>query len=116
MKNWAGNLTYSAARHVAPSSLDELQAEVAAAVRLRPAGTRHSFNKIGDTTGTLVSLARMPRVLEVDGTAGQVTVSAGTTYADLCPPLHAAGFALENMPSLPHITVAGACATGTHGS
>jgi xylitol oxidase len=43
-------------------------------------------------------------------------VSAGTRYGELVGPLHAAGFALPNLGSLPHISVGGACATGTHGS
>ena len=48
--------------------------------------------------------------------ARTVTVDGGVRYGDLCGPLHAAGFALHNLASLPHISVAGACATATHGS
>src|SRR4029078_8069573 len=71
---------------------------------------------IADTTGDQVSLAAMPRVFELDRAAGTVTVDGGVRYGELCGPLDAAGFALHNLASLPHISVAGACATATHGS
>lgn len=116
MKNWAGNHVYRARRVLEPPSLAELQATVAAADLVRAVGTRHSFNDLGDTDGDLVSLRGMPRVLEVDAAAGTVTIDGGARYGDICGPLHEAGLALDNLPSLPHITCAGACATGTHGS
>lgn len=116
MKNWAGNLTYGARRLLEPRSLEELQSMVAASDRLRPMGTRHSFSAIGDTDGDVISVARLPRRLELDEAARTVTVDGAMTYADLGPALHAQGFALDNLPSLPHVTIAGACATGTHGS
>jgi alditol oxidase len=83
---------------------------------MRVLGSRHSFNDIADTKGDLVSLRRMPRVFELDNAAGTVTVDGGVNYGALCEPLHVAGFALHNLASLPHISVAGACATATHGS
>ncbi len=116
MRNWAGNMTYRAQRLLAPCSVAELQELVAASPRLRPVGTRHSFNGIGDTDGDLLSLRKLPRRLEIDAAGTTVTIDGGSTYGDICGPLHAAGLALHNLPSLPHITVAGACATGTHGS
>jgi xylitol oxidase len=79
-------------------------------------GSRHSFNDIADTTGDLVSMARMPRVIEIDANARTVTVDGGIRYGELCQQLHEAGYAIHNLASLPHISVAGACATGTHGS
>ncbi len=116
LTNWAGNHTYAAARLFEPTSLDELRDVVRASRSLRVLGSRHSFNDIADTTGDLVSLARMPRVFELDRAAGSVTVDGGVRYGELCGPLDAAGFALDNLASLPHISVAGACATATHGS
>jgi len=79
-------------------------------------GSRHAFNDLADTTGDLVSLARLPRVLELDARASTVTIDGALRYGDLCPSLDAAGYALANLASLPHISVAGACATSTHGS
>ncbi|HLY14753.1 MAG TPA: FAD-binding protein [Candidatus Limnocylindrales bacterium] len=116
MKNWAGNYAYRAARVEAPRSLDELQSIVRTAPRLRALGSRHSFNDIADTTGTHVSLAELPQVYELDRTASLVRVDGAVRYGELAVRLHADGFALHNLASLPHISVAGACATATHGS
>lgn len=116
--NWAGNVTYGAARRHAPTGVDELQRVVAGASRVRVLGSRHSFNDIADTDGDLVSLAALPLRFELDPdpAAPTVTVSGGTRYGELAVALHAAGYALGNLASLPHISVAGACATATHGS
>jgi len=114
--NWAGNHAYVARTIHEPGSLDELEGVVRRGRSLRVLGSRHSFNDIADTTGDLISLARMPRVFELDREARTVTVDGGVRYGELCGPLHAAGFALHNLASLPHISVAGACATATHGS
>ena len=116
LRNWAGNHAYVAAGLLEPESIDQLQAIVRDAPSLRALGSRHSFNDIADTTGDLVSLGRMPRRFDLDPAAGTVTVDGGVRYGDLCEPLDAAGFALHNLASLPHISVAGACATATHGS
>ncbi len=112
--NWAGNVTFSADSIVTPESADDLRAVVRGASAVHVVGTGHSFSTIADTTGTLVSLAAMPDEFEVSGSA--VRVSAGMTLAQLAPRLEAAGLALHTMPSLPHITVAGAVTTATHGS
>ena len=116
LRTWAGNLTYSARRLLAPTSVDELRRLVAGSPRLRPLGTRHSFSAVADPTGDLVSVARLPRRVELDTDARTATVSAGLRYGEIAPELHAAGFALPNLGSLPHISVGGASATGTHGS
>jgi alditol oxidase len=116
LTNWAGNRTFRAARLHEPRSMDELAAIVRESRSLRVLGSRHSFTGIADTTGDLVSLARMPRRFDLDPEARTLTVDGGVRYGDLCRPLDAAGFALHNLASLPHISVAGACATATHGS
>jgi xylitol oxidase len=58
----------------------------------------------------------MHEVVNLDNAARTVTVEAGVTYGQLCPYLDSQGFALHNLASLPHISVAGACTTATHGS
>jgi xylitol oxidase len=116
MTNWAGNVTFRARQMHRPSSVDELRAVVAGADRVRPLGTGHSFNHMADTDGDLVSVAGLPSAMTIDAGAGTVTVAAGARYGELATYLHGAGFALPNLGSLPHISVAGACATGTHGS
>jgi xylitol oxidase len=116
LTNWAGNLRYRASRVHQPHTTEQVQELVRASRRLRPLGSRHSFNDIADTDGDLVTLADLQRLAEVDTQAATVTIDGGSTYGDLCPRLEASGLALPNLASLPHISVAGACATGTHGS
>ncbi|MFG1605998.1 FAD-binding protein [Actinoplanes sp. NPDC049265] len=114
--NWAGNIVFAAERVRRPSSVAELQELVAGAGRVRVLGSGHSFNRIADTTGDLVSLAGMPRVIEISPDRTQVRVDGGIRYGDLLAELNAAGVALHNTASLPHISVAGAIMTATHGS
>ena len=114
--NWAGNIAFRAARLHRPTTVQELQEIIAGAHRLRPLGTGHSFNRLADTEGDLVSVAGLPQLLEVEESRRAVTVSGGMRYGELAAPLHERGWALHNLGSLPHISVAGAVATGTHGS
>jgi len=79
-------------------------------------GTRHSFNDLADTTGTLISVSGVDPDPVLNPEARTVTVGAGATYGALARWLEEQGWALGNMASLPHITIGGAIATGTHGS
>ena len=114
--NWAGNIAFGAPDFARPATLGELQSVVARAVRVRVLATGHSFNDLADSPGTQVSLSALPAGLETDSAASVVQVPAGLTYAQLAAGLDARGLALHNLASLPHISVAGACATATHGS
>ena len=114
--NWAQNLTYRAARRHRPTSVAELQSVVASSTRLKALGTRHCFNDIADTDGDQVDLSALPPVLEIDSARATARVSAASRYGDIAATLDAAGFAVPNLASLPHISVAGAVATATHGS
>ncbi|HEU4572340.1 MAG TPA: FAD-binding protein [Candidatus Limnocylindrales bacterium] len=116
MRNWAGNHAYAARAFREPASIDELAAIVRSTPRVRVLGSRHSFNDVADTDGDLVSLARLPRRLEVDPESATVVVDGGARYGEVCPELDRAGWALPALASLPHISVAGACATASHGS
>lgn len=116
IRNWAGNIRFSAKRVHRPTSLDDLCRVVAEADSVRVLGTGHSFNRIADTPGDLVTLDALPAEITIDTDARAATISAGMRLADISTRLHAAGFALTNLPSLPHISLAGTCATGTHGS
>lgn len=115
-RNWAGNIAYSATRFHEPSTVAEVQSIVAESAKVRAVGSRHSFNTIADTTGDQVSLASLQRVVEIDSDAHSVTIDGGIRYAELAVELHSHGWGLANLASLPHISVAGACATATHGS
>ena len=114
--NWAGNVAFGAPDFYRPARLAELQAIVARAARLRVLGTGHSFSDMADSPGAQVSLAGLPPEAELDSAAKVVRVSAGQRYHELAERLDEKGFALRNLASLPHISVAGACATATHGS
>ncbi|MET7285545.1 FAD-binding protein [Streptomyces sp. NPDC005573] len=116
--NWARNITYTAAEFHRPDTLDALRALVAGSARVRMLGSGHSFNTLADPGpgGVLLSLAGLPPVTDVDTAARTVRVSGGVRYAELARAVHARGLALPNMASLPHISVAGSVATGTHGS
>jgi xylitol oxidase len=118
--NWAGSHTFGAPRLVEAASIDEVRETVrraaAEGARVRALGTRHSFTDLADTTGTLVSVTGVDPDAVLDEQARTVTVGGGVRYGVLARRLEDHGWALHNMGSLPHISVAGAVATGTHGS
>lgn len=113
--NWAGNYRYYAPNLEAPRTLEELQQTVRKAAHCKALGTRHSFQGIADTAGTQISLEHFQKIT-LRPESSQVTIGSGVRYGDLSAWLAARGYALHNLASLPHISVAGACATATHGS
>ena len=114
--NWARNIVFGAKELRTPSSVGELQEIVRGSDRVRALGSGHSFNRVADTTGVLVATSSLPPVVEIAPGGSAVRVAGGVRYGELAQRLGAAGFAVGNLGSLPHISVAGACATGTHGS
>jgi xylitol oxidase len=114
--NWARNVTFGAQAYERPASLDEVRGLVGRSDRIRVLGSGHSFNRIADTTGAQLSLAGLPAEIDIDTTAHRARISGGLRYGEVAPVLQEAGFGLHNLASLPHISVVGACATGTHGS
>ncbi|QAY60293.1 FAD-binding protein [Microbacterium protaetiae] len=114
--NWAGNHHYRAARYAEPRSVDELATLITGSSAVRVLGSRHSFNDIADSDDLLIGTAALPARIDIDPEARTVTVGGGVRYGDLAMALHKAGWALHNLASLPHISVAGAVATATHGS
>jgi alditol oxidase len=116
LRNWAGNVVFSTGVLRRPRSIPELQEMVAGARQVRALGAGHSFNRIADTPGALISLADLPADITIDEAAATAEVPAGASYAEISPVLAAKGWALPNLASLPHISIAGACCTGTHGS
>jgi alditol oxidase len=109
--NWAGNYTYSAARLHYPETVEQVQELVVRHSKLKALGARHSFNTIADSSEDLISLEHFDQVVAIDRERRTATVGAGIRYGQLCQQLHREGYALHNMASLPHISVAGACAT-----
>ncbi len=115
-KNWAGNYQYSANNLHLPKSLEQVQGVVRKTSQLKALGTRHSFNGVADSMENQISLRHLNKILSLDAQGKKVTVEPGVRYGELGQYLYAQGFALHNLASLPHISVAGACATATHGS
>src|SRR5256885_10808874 len=116
LKNWAGNFEYSTENLYSANSLEEVREFVKKQSQLKVLGTRHCFNRIADSKQQFLSLKSMEQMVSLDPETHTVTVGAGMTYGRLCPLLHSKGFALHNLASLPHISVAGSCSTATHGS
>ena len=114
--NWAGNYAYRAARIHQPETVEQVQEIVRHSDKLKALGSRHSFNDIADSPGDLVSLEHFDKIVRLDREPQTVTVEAGVRYGQLAAWLHREGYALHNLASLPHISVAGAVATATHGS
>ncbi|MBB4684199.1 FAD-binding protein [Amycolatopsis jiangsuensis] len=115
--NWAGNLVYQAREIRAPRTVEEAQELVAHAPRVKALGSRHSFNKVADSPdGLQLELSGLDVPTTIDPAAATVTLGGGVRYSDVVEQIHQAGFALANLASLPHITVAGSVVTGTHGS
>ncbi len=116
LTNWAGNFQYSTNRLRTAKTLEEVRQFVSRHSDLKVLGSRHCFNRIADSTHDLLSLKPMDKVVALNSEDRTITVEAGATYGHLCPYLDSQGFALHNLASLPHISIAGACATATHGS
>ena len=115
-KNWAGNYQYKAENLHQPKTLEEVQALVKKLGKQKALGSLHCFNDIADSPLNQISTQHLNKILAIDGQANTVTVEAGAKYGQFAPELHQQGYALHNLASLPHISVAGACATATHGS
>ena len=116
MKNWSGTVTFQDSKTLAPKSIDELAKIVASEAKIRARGSAHCFNAMADTNAVAITFENMPQEIVIDKDRAIVTVPAGMKYGALAVALHDRGWALHNMASLPHISVAGAIATATHGS
>ncbi|MEU0334597.1 D-arabinono-1,4-lactone oxidase [Streptomyces sp. NPDC006193] len=119
-RNWGGNVSARPARQVAPASVEELAAAVRRAhedgLRVKAAGTGHSFTSIAATDGVLIRPHLLTGIRSVDRDAMTVTVEAGTPLRRLNAALAREGLSLTNMGDIMEQTVAGAVSTGTHGT
>ncbi|EAZ81987.1 FAD-binding protein [Algoriphagus machipongonensis] len=115
-KNWAGNYTYQAKTLLEPQSVEELQEIVRKQGKQKALGSKHCFNNIADSPESQISTKNLNKWINLDEENKTLTVEAGARYGDFSEELYQKGYALHNLASLPHITVAGACATATHGS
>lgn len=116
LKNWAGNLEYGTTKLYEAKSTEQVSEFVKKHSKFKVLGTRHCFNKIADSKDEFISLTQADELIEISQDGKTVTVNSGLKYGQLSPILDKKGYALHNLASLPHISVAGACATATHGS
>src|SRR5215210_3654373 len=114
--NWSRGQSCAPAEHVRPGTRAEVAGAVARGRAVRVAGAGHSFSGVVPTDGTLLSLERMDRVLDVDRASGRVRVEAGISLRRLVRELHRHGLALPNLGDIDAQSLAGALATGTHGT
>lgn len=115
-KNWAGNYIYKAEKYYEPGTVEELQELVKKLDKQKALGSTHCFNDIADSPKNQISTKKLNKIIELNKEDKTLTVEAGARYGDFATSLHEQGYALRNLASLPHITVAGACTTATHGS
>ena len=116
MQNWSKNVDFNDKSYFQPTTLSELQGLIRNNPKVRARGTAHCFNEIANTSSVAINLTKMPKTIEISAGKKSVLVAAGLTYGELAPALHTQGWALNNMASLPHISIAGSISTGTHGS
>jgi xylitol oxidase len=115
-KNWAGNYAYKAKNYYEPASAEELQQLVKKLDKQKALGSRHCFNDIADAPNNQISTRHLNKIVQLDADKNTLTIEGGARYGDFAETLDSKGYALHNLASLPHITVAGACTTATHGS
>jgi xylitol oxidase len=115
IKNWSQNVSFTG-EIVKPKNISELQAIISENKKIRGIGSRHSFNSVADSKGIVIDSQNLSREIELDSDSGIVAVPSGIPYGNVAQFLEERGLALRNLGSLPHISVVGATATGTHGS
>jgi xylitol oxidase len=116
MKNWAGTVEFSDSKTLVPLGVIELQEIISTNSKVRARGSAHSFNALADTNIVAVTFENFPQEIAIDKENRTVRTPAGMKYGELATALNDRGWAIHNMASLPHISIAGAIATATHGS
>ena len=118
--NWAGNQSCRPAAIHFPTSTAEVSDIVsraaAAGETVKAVGSGHSFTPAALTSGHLIDLSRMSRLIDVDREEHRVTVEGGISIDDLNNLLHGLGYALPNLGDIAYQTISGAVATATHGT
>lgn len=119
-QSWSGRIRCTPSEIVLPTCEDEIVAAVRAAERarrtLRVCGSGHSFTPLVATDGVLLELDGWQGVESSDAAACRATIRAGSKIASLGEELRARGMALANQGDVDVQALAGALATGTHGT
>ncbi|MFC3807032.1 D-arabinono-1,4-lactone oxidase [Terrabacter sp. GCM10012305] len=118
--NWSGTERSKLARVATPRSESEVVEEVeraaARGLRVKAIGAGHSFTGVAVTDGVQLRLGALTGVTSIDSTRGEATVRAGTPLHVLNEELAVFGYALPNLGDIDRQSLAGATATGTHGT
>ena len=115
--NWSGGQTCQPAGRYDISSEQQLTSLLRNTLGpIRPVGSGHSFSALVPTDGHLVVIDQLSGILDSDAQTKQVTLGAGSRLGDLGAQLEAIGQGMINLPDIDRQTVAGAIATGTHGT
>ncbi|HEX6229386.1 MAG TPA: D-arabinono-1,4-lactone oxidase [Solirubrobacterales bacterium] len=119
-RNWAGDQECHPGWLLRPRDRDELAAAITEAVaagwKISVAGSGHSFTETAMTGDAMIDVGALHGVIDADPSSGLVEVGAGTILAELNAELDRLGLAMENLGDIDRQTVAGAIATGTHGT
>ncbi|PZP33739.1 MAG: FAD-linked oxidase, partial [Kocuria rhizophila] len=119
-RSWGKNLTVQPAAIVRPENTDQveqvLRDAAAQGLRVRPAGSGQSFSPLVPTSDVLLDATALTGLSSIDTEKQQATFFGGTTIQQISHILEENGLALANMPDFTGQTIAGAIATGTHGT
>jgi L-gulono-1,4-lactone dehydrogenase len=119
-ENWAGTASATPERWVRPTSAEDISAAVTSAasrgVTVRALGSGHSFTAVSACDGVVLDMSAWTGIVSADADSGLVTVRSGTTIRALNTALDGLGLAMANLGDIDAQTIAGALATGTHGT
>lgn len=114
--NWSGSVQSQPSEYLRPTDEAQLATVVARAKKLRIVGAGHSFTPLCETAGSLIDLSGMPETVEVDADGRTAWIAAGLSIAKLTRALWQRGYAIANQGDVNPQSIAGALATGTHGT
>ena len=118
--NWAKTVQAQPQYFYAPSSEESLQKLVLDAVkkniRMRVVGSGHSFTALCASDSCIISLENLHGIKNIDHAKQRLEVWAGTSIKALGKLAHELGLAQENLGDIDAQSIAGATATGTHGT
>lgn len=118
--NWGRTASCRPTRLIAPRSVDELAADIAAAAQrgetVKPVGAGHSFSEIAVAPQIQLSMSGLGGLKHVDAARSRVTLGAGTHLHQIPGLLEPHGLAMANLGDVDRQTISGATSTGTHGT
>jgi len=114
--NWSGSVQVQPGEFARPTDEAQLATCVTRAKKLRVAGAGHSFTPLCETDGTLIDLSGLPQTVEIDASGGTAWIAGGMSIAKLTRALWQQGYSIANQGDVNPQSLAGALATGTHGT